>query len=97
MELLLGQEELLDFGKRMHGTRISCREGRCWITQEGDSRDYILNEGSSLSVTTTGRLVVTAMGPCRILLNHSAPQGQRERKNFSRWFKEFEIVGLQAD
>ena len=97
MELLLGKGELLDFGREMNGTRISCHEGRCWITLEGDSRDHILNVGSSLNVAISGRLIVTAIGPCRLMLNKSASRGKQTATGFHRWIEKVEIVNLHAD
>ena len=69
MELLLNKRELLDLGENLHGVSIVCREGRCWITQAGDSRDHILGVGDRFVVNNSGQLIITATEPCRLMLN----------------------------
>lgn len=66
MELLLQTREILDFGRGQQALHIICRGGRCWLTQAGDARDYILNPGDCFTVRTKGQLVVTATQPCRL-------------------------------
>jgi hypothetical protein len=68
MELLLNKQELLNLGGKMNGIRIVCREGRCWITQSGDSRDHILGAGDRFMVKASGQLIITATEPCRLML-----------------------------
>lgn len=68
MELLLNNQELLDLGEGLGGLRIACLAGHCWVTQTGDSRDRILRSGGTMTVDAPGRLIVTAMGPCRLTL-----------------------------
>jgi hypothetical protein len=72
MELLLDNLELIDLGKNLDGASIICTEGRCWITQTGDSRDHILTSGQRFTVRSGGRLIVNAAGPCRLKV--SAPR-----------------------
>ena len=69
MELLLNKREILDLGQNLHGFSIVCREGRCWITQAGDSRDHILRVGDRFVVNSNGQLIITAIEPCRFMLN----------------------------
>ena len=65
---------------RIEGNRqgqiILCQAGVCWITQEGDPQDYLLEAGEKLTVERAGLVVVQAItdgaicletGPC--LLN----------------------------
>jgi hypothetical protein len=79
MELLLENQELMDLGKGLRGTSIACRDGRCWITQEGDSRDHILRTGESFTIKASGRLIVTATEPCRLMLvKHERNNHQRQ-------------------
>ena len=68
MELLLNKRELLNLGENLRGVSIVCREGRCWLTQAGDSRDYILAAGGSFTVHSSGKLIVTATEDCRLML-----------------------------
>jgi hypothetical protein len=68
MELLLNERELLNLGENLRGLRIVCREGRCWLTQAGDSRDHILRAGDSFTVSACGQLIITATESCRLML-----------------------------
>ncbi len=77
MNLLLNKRELLDLGEELRGVRIECMEGRCWLTQSGDSRDHILGAGDSFTVRTNGQLIITATERCRFMLVQTAPQGRR--------------------
>ncbi len=79
MELLLKNQELMDLGKSLRGTSIACRDGRCWITQEGDSRDHILRTGESFTIKAAGRLIVTATESCRLMLVEHE-NGNRQRQ-----------------
>jgi len=69
MELLLNKQELLNLGANLRGIKIVCLEGRCWLTQAGDSRDHILRAGGTFAITANGHLMVTAMDTCRLRLN----------------------------
>lgn len=71
MELIMNKQELLNLGRQMKGLRIVCRDGKCWITQAGDSRDHILRTGESFLVETASHLIITAMEPCRLMLAES--------------------------
>ncbi len=88
MELLLNKRELLNLGENLRGVSIACREGRCWITQAGDSRDHILSAGHSFRVLTSGKLIITATEPCRLMLSESGSQGLKQpAKALYGWFK----------
>ena len=76
MEMLLNKQELLDLGQNLHGVKIVCREGRCWITQTEDDRDHILRSGESFDIRTNGRLIVTATETCRIMLTGNKAEGR---------------------
>ena len=43
------------------GDVISCLNGRLWITQEGDLKDYVLEAGKDFWVTRPGLVVVQAL------------------------------------
>jgi hypothetical protein len=66
MEILLQRHEILDLGHGLRDLRIVCREGRCWLTQEGDSRDFILRSGHSLAIESAGQVLITASESCRL-------------------------------
>ena len=74
MELLMNKRELLDLGENLRGVSIVCREGRCWLTQAGDSRDHILTAGGSFTVRSSGKLIVTAAEGCRLMLTSPEPK-----------------------
>jgi hypothetical protein len=52
-------------GKRRQQT-LFCLQGRVWVTQEGDIRDYVLEEGDAFLVTLPGWVMVRAFTPARI-------------------------------
>jgi hypothetical protein len=68
MELLMNKQELLNLGTNLRGVKIVCVEGRCWLTQAGDSRDHILSTGSTFAITANGHLIIAALEPCRLML-----------------------------
>ena len=43
------------------GTKIFCRSGSCWITQEGDLKDYLLESERDFTVHRDGLIVVQAL------------------------------------
>jgi hypothetical protein len=43
------------------GVELYCPEGRLWITQAGDARDYILESGDHHRIADGGLVVVQAM------------------------------------
>jgi hypothetical protein len=54
------------------GTRIVCREGRIWLTQNGDARDYVLRVGEELVARQRGHVVIsTFTGAAAISLDVS--------------------------
>jgi hypothetical protein len=79
MEMLLDKQELLDLGKELHGVKVVCREGCCWITLSCDNRDHILKHGDSFIVRGRGHVIVTAMDSCRLLLTDSQPEGRLDQ------------------
>ena len=68
MELLLNKRELLDLGEDLRGVNIACREGRFWLTQAGDSRDHIVRSGDNFTIRAKGKVIITAVEPCRLML-----------------------------
>jgi hypothetical protein len=41
------------------GTRIVCREGRIWLTQNGDARDYVLRVGEEQVTRQRAHVVIS--------------------------------------
>ena len=68
MELLLHQGELLNLGGNLRGVIVTCLAGKCWLTQAGDSRDYILRNNRQVEVRSRGQVLVSAAAPCRLQL-----------------------------
>ena len=50
------------------GTRIAARSGTLWITEEGESRDHVVDAGDALVVARAGRTVVQALSHSWIAL-----------------------------
>ena len=48
--------------------RLVCDHGQVWVTQAGDERDVILSPGASFTSAGTGKIVVQALVPSRILV-----------------------------
>ena len=43
------------------GEGVCCERGIVWLTQSGDTRDYLLRAGECFTVTRRGRIVAQAM------------------------------------
>ena len=52
-------------GKRRQQTMF-CLQGNIWVTQEGDIRDYVLEEGDAFLVTLPGLVLVRALTAARL-------------------------------
>ena len=52
-------------GRRRQQT-LFCLQGRVWVTQEGDIRDYLLESGDAFLITLPGLVLVRALTPARI-------------------------------
>jgi hypothetical protein len=66
MEILLTENETMSIDPVPENLRIVCRSGRIWLTQSGDSRDFLLRAGESFSATRRGQLVLGAFAEARI-------------------------------
>ena len=51
------------------GTKILCRSGSCWITQEGDLKDYLLESERDFTVHRDGLIVVQALTATEIAVS----------------------------
>jgi hypothetical protein len=51
------------------GDVISCLNGTLWITQEKDTRDYVIESGQKFWVTKPGTLIVQALANSRFSCN----------------------------
>lgn len=61
MYMHMHKGELLTLDINRDGVRIRCRSGKVWVTQEGDSRDYLLGSGQEVELQQRGRVAVTAL------------------------------------
>ena len=68
MRIVTSDEQLLDVRRRQsiqldgeEGTRIECRRGVLWITQEDDPRDVILFAWQSFTIDRRGGAVIHAL------------------------------------
>ena len=43
------------------GSTLFCDTGILWVTQAGDTRDYVLTTGQTMMVTKKGKVLVEAM------------------------------------
>lgn len=66
MEILLPENETMSIEPVPENLRIVCRSGRIWLTQSGDSRDFLLRAGESFSACRRGQLVLWALAEARI-------------------------------
>lgn len=60
------------------GTRIVCRAGSLWITQECDVKDAVLTAGESFTVSHPGLTLITGLSASELTLiePHAAVQPQ---------------------
>jgi hypothetical protein len=57
------------------GTELRSLEGRVWITQEGDARDYIVPAGMRYTAGRSGRVVVDAVdGAAQVAVTWRVPE-----------------------
>jgi hypothetical protein len=74
-------------GRRRQQT-VLCLKGSIWVTQEGDIRDYILEEGDAFLITRPGLVLVRAFKPARLGYCEDfdpAPAETSWRSDASRW------------
>ncbi|HEX7952615.1 MAG TPA: DUF2917 domain-containing protein [Burkholderiales bacterium] len=43
------------------GTRVLCRSGSLWVTQEGERKDAVVRSGEVLTISRSGRTVISAL------------------------------------
>lgn len=60
--------------RAQRGTVIRAVQGRVWLTQDGDARDYVVPAGAYFCVAQRGRIVVSAIdGDSRIAVKRVQP------------------------
>lgn len=60
--------------QRCKGTRVECRAGSLWITQDRDAKDYILGPGQTLELEHDGDAIVFALLQSELMLSEPAPR-----------------------
>jgi hypothetical protein len=50
------------------GTRILCRTGSLWVTQEGEVKDSVVRAGEVLTIRRPGRTVISALEAASLML-----------------------------
>jgi hypothetical protein len=66
MEILLAENETMSIDPVPENLRIVCRSGRIWLTQSGDSRDFLLRAGESFSAAQRGRIVLWTLAAAQV-------------------------------
>jgi Protein of unknown function (DUF2917) len=68
-EIQLPAKSLLRMDGNYRGVRFLCRSGTCWITQEGDSTDYLLEHKENFTINQDGVVVVQALADTELLVS----------------------------
>ncbi|CAN0416004.1 unnamed protein product, partial [Phaeothamnion confervicola] len=50
------------------GTRVLCRAGNLWVTQEGDLKDAVVRAGEVLTIRKSGRTIISALDAASLAL-----------------------------
>lgn len=50
------------------GTRVLCRTGSLWVTQEGEVKDSVVRTGEVLTIQRSGRTVISALETSTLML-----------------------------
>ena len=50
------------------GTRVLCRTGSLWVTQEGEVKDSVVSAGEVLTIHRPGRTVISALEASTLML-----------------------------
>ena len=86
-ELHLAKRDLIRLSDAAH--TVTCHAGSLWITQDGDSRDIVLEAGQCFTTEENTGTVVAALTPARLVIEHHRPHpadatcSSRERQR--RW------------
>jgi Protein of unknown function (DUF2917) len=63
------------------GSVVQVHSGALWVTQEGDGRDYYLDEGSALQLSGSGLALAQATRPSRVSLRATEPVSAVKRSS----------------
>lgn len=62
--------------RRLPGT-VTCIQGTCWLTQEGDALDHLLGTGMAHVLGRRGLTLIQAFSDCVVELPSEAVRGSR--------------------
>ena len=65
-EITLPKHKMWTIEGDRRGDVISCASGSLWITQQGDLKDYVVENGRNFWVTKPGTVVVQALDDSQI-------------------------------
>ena len=68
-EVQMPANSLLRVEGDSRGIKILCRSGSRWITQEGDSRDHLLEKMGDFAINRDGLVVVQALTDTEIVVS----------------------------
>jgi len=68
-QLQMPANSLLRLEGDNRGIQIVCHSRSCWITQEGDSKDYLLNDKRDFTGQRNGLIVVQALTDTELVLS----------------------------
>ncbi len=68
VEMILTDGDLFKMDGDNRRTSISCLEGRLWVTQQGDSNDYLLLAGQSMMIGRSGSVLIQGQPDARFAL-----------------------------
>jgi Protein of unknown function (DUF2917) len=68
-EVQMPANSLLRVEGNSRGTKILCRFGSCWITQERDLKDYLLGNKGDFTINRDGLVVVQALTDTEIVVS----------------------------
>ena len=60
------------------GDRLQLRSGDVWVTQHGDSKDYVLRAGDSMTLSGDGTTLAMAYKPSLLGWQRAEPRAARE-------------------
>ena len=70
------------WSRHLRGTaRVTCEKGTLWLTQSGDSRDYLLRAGEGLELRA-GHWVMEPLSDATVQIE---PVGKSQFINLRRW------------
>jgi hypothetical protein len=73
VEAVLEPDELFTLMGDQRGGRLTALHGNLWVTQQGDSEDFVLRPGERLTITRRGKVVVQAMRAGRLRYTPGRP------------------------